>query len=269
MHKIINKIIIYLFPVITLKHKKYIWYKRINIYLQTFIAISMILWTLYLFFGIELIFSHKYGYGNIVVYSNNILKNKNSLDTVFSKIEKRLDKVNIDFKKLNANIYLPSNNFLFYGTMLPGTQIIRLDNIAVTTGNSIYFKKINIKGDTIYGASFTNILTHELVHIWQEQTYIENILKPKWIIEGYAIYATGDISLALKNHDAVKEFLKKYSNISRYIRQTGSYDLWGLMIKHAIEKMHKSVDDLHLGKVEYDEVLDSLLNEYNITKIKK
>jgi len=33
--------------------------------------------------------------------------------------------------------------------------------------------------------------------------------------------------------------------------------------------MHKSVDDLHLGKVEYDEVLDSLFNEYSITKESK
>ncbi len=30
--------------------------------------------------------------------------------------------------------------------------------------------------------------------------------------------------------------------------------------------MHKSVDDLHLGKVDYDEVLDSLLREYGVAK---
>ena len=30
--------------------------------------------------------------------------------------------------------------------------------------------------------------------------------------------------------------------------------------------MHKSVDDLHLGKVSYDEVMESLLKEYNISK---
>ena len=41
---------------------------------------------------------------------------------------------------------------------------------------------------------------------------------------------------------------------------------YGMMVRYAIEKMHKSVDDLHLGKVKYDEVFNSFLREYHITK---
>jgi len=42
---------------------------------------------------------------------------------------------------------------------------------------------------------------------------------------------------------------------------------YGMMVRYAIEKMHKSVDDLHLGKVKYNEVFNLFLREYHITKL--
>ena len=155
--------------------------------------------------------------------------------------------------------------------MFPGTQIIHLKDIACTTESSIYVKKVDITNDTIVSNERDKILlsiviSHELVHVWQNSVYgsfgpFNQLIKSNWVREGYATYASEDVSPKLKTEDGIRKFLKKYFNSSRY-----SYDLWRLMVKHAIEKMHKSVDDLHLGKVDYDEVLDSLLQEYNITK---
>ena len=81
-------------------------------------------------------------------------------------------------------------------------------------------------------------------------------------MEGYPVYITNDPIM----HDPkiVKDALANAKHVK--CSQKEAYALWGLMVKHAIEKMHKSVDDLHLGKVDYAEVLDSLLREYNITK---
>jgi hypothetical protein len=36
------------------------------------------------------------------------------------------------------------------------------------------------------------------------------------------------------------------------------------IVKRAIEDMHISVDDLHRGKVGYDEVFDSLMRRYGL-----
>ena len=70
----------------------------------------------------------------------------------------------------------------------------------------------------------------------------------------------------IKNTEEVLKDKIPHSNPKKFLQNNNNnenYTLWALMIKHAIEKMHKSVDDLHLDKVSYDEVLDSLLKEYN------
>ena len=88
-------------------------------------------------------------------------------------------------------------------------------------------------------------------------------MKPKWIIEGYAVYVSESNNI----NDEEKEFLSWVYNIGiKNIGAGDEYRLWGLMVKYTIEVMHKLVDDLHLGRVAYDEVFYSLLDEYNIGK---
>jgi len=109
-----------------------------------------------------------------------------------------------------------------------------------------------------------------MIHVYQMKKYgwaTFMFKTPTWVKEGYATYSSRDLYTD-KPKEVLQDFIANYPHMkSNHI--SAQYKVWMLMIKHAIEKMHKSVDDLHLGKVEYDEVLDSLLNEYNITKEKQ
>ena len=151
--------------------------------------------------------------------------------------------------------------------MPPGTLIKYNNTMAFATLNHIYFKYVDLYAGECYlrknkeqPKSFRLVLSHELIHVWQEKQYgfFKFLMMNEWVKEGYAMYATED------NLTQGIEYL-----LDRDFEELDGkewYVLWGLMVKHAIEKMHKSVDDLHLGKVDYEEVLDSLLREYNITK---
>ena len=226
-----------------------------------------------------MIFSHIYTYDTLhfrTVYSLDA-KEKRSLDKIVSSLGKIK---NINTHQLEANIFLEKNDILFKLSLVPGMQLLNFGS-AVTIGKNIFIPNVDIKhnqfilqGDKSSGdiePLFSDILAHELVHIWQNKRYgsspVANLFqKPKWVIEGYAVYSAEKARVLDKPRAKIKNFLKKHNTQSGHIRNKGAYILWGLMIQHAIEHMHKSVDDLHLGKVSYDEVMESLLKEYNISK---
>jgi len=122
-----------------------------------------------------------------------------------------------------------------------------------------------------FDKEFIEVLEHELIHTWQFSHFsIYETLKMKhWVKEGYPTYIA-DLKSLFRDKQEKHDFLHWYINevgITNF-RDTSkeNYAFSALMVKHAIEKMHKSVDDLHLGKVDYDEVLDSLLREYGVAK---
>jgi len=112
------------------------------------------------------------------------------------------------------------------------------------------------------------ILMHESVHVMQNSRYgwlYTTFRMPYWVKEGYPIYSARILSQY--KEQKIIDYLIKTRDI--YINEWDTFSqdqFYGLMVKHAIEKMHIDVDDLHLGKVDYEEVFDSLLQEYNITK---
>jgi len=268
-----NKLIKEILPYLKLKDKADLpWYKKLNIYHEIIIATLLYTWVVIQIIYPKL-FTYEYNYKNIHICSYVEIPNHSKLDNAISSAIKTLNKHNLQLNvHKKVNIYI-GNSTLYYLSMFPGLQYLYRDTIARTINGDIFMRNFNAENmqmkDRKGIIEFKMVLSHELVHIWQGQNYalIGNFLLLKaWIGEGFAVYASEYQDARLQTDTKIKSFLQKYYNNSKSSRKEGSYSLWGLMIKHAIEKMHKSVDDLHVGKVSYDEVLNSLLQEYNITK---
>jgi len=274
----INKISIIksFFPFLKLKEKNLSWYKRLYIYFETFISIMMISWTICCVFGYKYFFINPYTYHHLDIYMQKKLISNDRLDNLVYKVDSKLNKYAIDFKKLHANVYFVDSDFLYYFGLIPGAYFI-MSKISYTFNGSTYFHYANIEKNIAFEDQFDKVsldtvLAHELVHTWQNNkyTFYDSFMIPIWIREGYAVYVSEEKYKNIKTNNDKNIFLKKvYQSKINHKKSKYPYILWGFMVKHAIEKMHKSVDDLHLGKVEYDEVLDSLLNEYHITKESK
>ena len=96
-----------------------------------------------------------------------------------------------------------------------------------------------------------------MIHVCQYKTFGDSNT-PEWVEEGYATYFAARLS-AIKLSDILE---KSYLNIISQRHISPYYLLWGLMVKHAIEQMHYSVDDLHRGKVDYDTVYKDMMKYY-------
>lgn len=256
-----------IFPHLKLKDKNISWYKKIFVYLEIFIMVWVILWLLFLMFY-HVMFLHKYNHENLTFYTNKNLSNNKSFSNILERVDRQLDKYNIKLKNLNADIYIVNNDLMYMVGMTPGMQIFLRYADAYTAFGSIYFKKVDIENNKSYSyeskqyfAPFTLVLGHELVHIWQENYigYIKFILLPQWIKEGYAVYVTEEY----KNIKSEKDFITWAKDDLNNLPTGELYTLYGLMIKHSIEEMNKTIEDLHLGKVNYEEVLKSLLKKHN------
>ncbi len=87
---------------------------------------------------------------------------------------------------------------------------------------------------------------------------------PYWVKEGYAIYSAWKLSRY--NESKIIEYLKTQKTGTNRWSIFLKDQLYGLMVKHAIEQMHYSVDDLHRGKVDYDTVYRDMMKYYTIKK---
>ncbi len=259
-----------LFPWLRLKTPNLPWYKRLYIYVESCLAIVMMAWLLWLFVGLHLVFSHSYSYGKLVFLTTDKIK-QDRLDLLVKRAEAVLSKARIKLSDLHTTVFLERGDFYYKLSLIPGMQLINHGG-AITFRKYIFLPNANIESNRVvykngYTTKLSLVLAHELVHVWQNQrftTWIKPsfLTKNAWYIEGYAVCITDDPIM----HDKalIDKALKNIENINRFHKE--AYALWGLMVKHAIEKMHKSVDELHEGKVSYDEVLSSLLREHNITK---
>lgn len=91
----------------------------------------------------------------------------------------------------------------------------------------------------------SSYLAHELVHILQHDKYgyfTTRFKTPTWVAEGYATYRQAQFEDVPINNVYVSD----------------SYKLYATLVKHAITINKKTIDELHLGKVDYDATLKSL-----------
>jgi hypothetical protein len=211
--------------------------------------------------------------GHIRLLSDRKIQNDHIQDIRLKEVDNTLKK-----NKLYDNsikIYAREFQSYMWYKMLNPFDLIAYPSYAVTFENRVFLTPVDFKNNSIrrfredpFPASATGILLHESVHTLQHQKYGWFKMRftiPTWVTEGYAEYS----AMPYMNRDTI-------DNLKTILRKDGKswngreeYIVWGFMVKHAIEKMHKSVDELHLGKVSYDEVFTSLMDEYHITKVTK
>ena len=220
--------------------------------------VFMIVFMLLYFFSYT-IYSHKFEDKNIKLYANFSMSENIAFQNSFKKTKEKLRKDDLYFDNYKVKVHIVESNLLF------SIHRIFMDAVAVNIVNSIFINKNKLlKNHYIFEE-----IIHEVIHTFQSEkyggwlTYRFNI--PYWVLEGYPVYVSRkDLS---RNHSKFMKYCSKQSFHNLSIPDT--YVLNGLLVKHAIEKLNKTVDELHLGKVDYAEVFQSLLKEYSITKEKK
>jgi hypothetical protein len=241
---------------------------KIISFFDTFVFIVVVLWvSTYFIFPF---YTKSFHYDNYKIYVNDESIKKTQIDIIFKRAMFTLKKNFLYHSKNSVNIYVVDNPIV-YAILDPLEVVDWWNSYAVATiGNLVVIKKGDFATNKVYDKTFSEnfdaVLVHELTHTLQFDHYgyiSTGYTTPKWVLEGYATYSEKELSINSIEQLYKKSFLQlKGSKLHASL----DYQFWALMVKHAIEKMHKSVDDLHLGKVDYDEVLDSMLQEYNISK---
>lgn len=267
------KILRQIFPPLKLKEKNHKWYNKLYIYSEILIMILLVSWVISKPFY-HLAFTNKYVYSNITIYADKDFSTQNVLNKTFNIVKENLQKHQILFENLEVDMYIVNSDKLYYLSMFPGTQLnsYMMHSGAYTLNKSIYFRNNDSNNSMNFNKIkeehskyFSALLIHELVHVWQEDKYyswISIATKPRWVIEGYAVYVANSPKI-----DSEKDFLQWVQEIHpNNLQGWDQYIFYGLMIKHAIKEMNKSIDDLHYGDVAYEEVFKSLFLKYNLLK---
>ncbi len=154
-------------------------------------------------------------------------------------------------KKFDGARVFYLDGWIFRWLLFPGEIFYKLVN-----GNEFYIGAVTVPGSVILIDSSNSVnkvsaysamanFSHELVHVVQHQNYgfiFSSFIMPNWINEGYPTYR---MSLYIK-----KPIDK--------LQVTKDFKLYAKLVKHAIEKMAITPDQLHRGKVSYTEVMYSL-----------
>jgi hypothetical protein len=226
------------------------------------IVLLFLLASCIIYFFSPLYYKEKFNIENISIYYNdkNFVENK----SFYKPLQKSIKKIKSDLiydSKIHVDIFFVDNRFVF--------ELLTFfhDYIAINFYDKIFIDKQYVYDESKNTSLAYSEIVHEVIHSLQAKRYggwiRTSIIMPYWVREGYAVYS----SRLLKFDSDTVEFISGIQDMYLdSMSENKKYIIYGLMVKHAIEKMHKSVDDLHLGKVDYDEVLDSMLREYNISK---
>jgi hypothetical protein len=266
-----NAVLRELFPHLKLKDKNLTLFNKVYIYSSIVAQLFAVIWVC-LYFFLPKLYNFTQEYNNITIHSNT--KTTSSLDAYLKESIDYLKKDALYNKDMQIDIFF-LNDSLIYTLLNPIEWLPNRQTYAVTQNSRIYIKNVDLKDKIVYVKNKNNypenlnsLFIHEALHAYQNKKYgwlYTSFIVPYWVKEGYPIYRAKLFS-KYKNKELI-EYMQKAKDT--HIKNWSIFaqdQFYALLVKHAIEKMHKSVDDLHLGKVDYDEVFDSLLKEYNITK---
>ena len=149
-------------------------------------------------------------------------------------------------------VYLVNSDLLY--KLISPINIINKTYALNILGSSFY-GKVDLKRNIAYETKkkherFDLILLHEMVHSCQYNRYglISSLISyfpHKWVYEGYPTY-----------------IMSKYLHTDiENLKVSDDYIRFAKAVKHAIEKMHYSVDKLHKGEVDYDTVYKDMHNK--------
>ncbi len=230
-----------IFPPLEWKKKKTIWGK-INVILNTVVTLWIYNILFYMFVYTPLFYKEK-TYEQITIY-------KKDSETLID-IKRHINFIKTDplyNKTSNIKIYLIHDELLYNWLLSPATvpnyilNIINGTNL-VNEGVALH-SFIFIKSKLQTNNTIDNYIAHELVHILQAKKFglFSTIFgTPGWVNEGYATYRSH-----LFSNKPIEELLVN-----------NSYKKSAMLIKHAINNMEVSINDLHHGKLEYDDILSS------------
>jgi len=259
-----------LFPHLKLKDKNVSLTKKIYVYVNIFFELWIIIY-LCLYFLLPYVAQNKYRYKNVTFYTYNNVHDVNA-SNYFKNIKNTIAANKLYDKNTSIDMYLLNNASIYY-ILNPIEWLPHRQTFGVTYNKKVFIKDADIKRNKAYASNDAEenldaIMVHEAVHVMQNSKYgfFYVVFKmPYWVKEGYPIYSAR--ALSKYKEEPIIEYMIKTKDVNIKAWNVFSQDqFYGLMLKHAIEHIHKSVDDLHLGKVRYDEVMESLLNEYNISK---
>ena len=266
-----NIILRELFPHLKLKDKNLSLWKRIYIYINILAQLFVIVW-ICLYVLLPFVSESQHHYEGAIFHLHDkkytIETTKNYLDDVHAYMRK--NKLFNLTEEIEIHLL---NDKLIYALLNPIEWLPGRQTFGITLGSKVFVRDADIAQNKSYASNDTAenldaILVHEATHAMQHEKYglFYTALKtPYWVREGYPIYSVR--ALSKYKEKPIIEYMIKTKDVNIKAWNVFVQDqFYGLMVKHAIEKMHKSVDALHLGEVNYDEVLDSLLREYNITK---
>jgi len=211
-----------------------------------------------------------YIYQNVNFYTYDKVDDAN-FSNYFTEVNEHIVKNRLYEENVSVDIYI-LNDRNIYGILNPLELLPNRQTFAVAQGSKVFVREANIDTNKAYSANNADenldaILVHEAVHIMQNNKYgwfYTSFKMPYWVKEGYPIYSARALSIYTEKW-LIDYLVNKDADIENW--PIFSQDqFYGLLVNHAIEKMNKSVDDLHLGRVAYDEVFYSLLDEYNIGK---
>ncbi len=203
-------------------------------------------------YGSLCIFLYLILFYNTINYKNLTFYYQGS-ELVKNTIETKLKKIHYNFLKTDyLNSPIPSTKIFFikdywFISWLLGPiffiESARGDKVTealtpVFANVTFIHKTSNLYIDSSY-------LAHELVHILQHDKYgyfTTRINTPTWVAEGYATYRQAQFEGVPINDVYVSD----------------SYKLYATLVKHAITFNKKTLDELHLGKVDYGATLKSL-----------
>jgi len=260
-----------LFPYLKLKDKNLSTGKKLYIYSNIVAQIFVIVWVC-LYLILPYVANQKYNYQGVTFYLHDSSAEPQKAQSYFDNVHVFMKKNSIYENKEEIEIHL-LNDKLIYALLNPIEWLPGRQTFGITLGSKVFVRDADIAQNKSYASNDTAenldaILVHEATHAMQHEKYglFYTALKtPYWVREGYPIYSAR--ALSKYKEKPIIEYMIKTKDVNIKAWNVFVQDqFYGLMVKHAIEKMHKSVDALHLGEVNYDEVLDSLLREYNITK---
>ncbi len=191
--------------------------------------------------------------GHVIYSSNNV--DSELLQDVLNITKERMNKSAINIPGSFPTIYLYNNDIFFHLSTLNFFSNATAVYGAVYKRIHVRLNAVNMYTDGIINRNWLSlIITHEKIHSLQYERYgiLAHSFVSKWIGEGYAEYASGDAP----SDKGYEEWLRRV-NAGESINK--GFEYW-ILVRHAIDEMGYSIDELHNGEVDREVVKESLLN---------
>ncbi len=245
-----------LFEVYALLNKEPSVIKKYLKVLDTATTVIITVWVFAVIFPLPVWFSEKRVINGHVIYSNNNM-DLGLLQNVLDITKEKTKTFTIDAPKSLPPIYLHNNDIVFY------LSTLRFPSNTTAVYGAIYNRihvRLNEKNMYINKVLdqdwLSTVIAHEKIHHLQYERYgifTYTLFMPKWVSEGYARYVSYDHIPPDVDYD---EWLRMV-NAGESVNE--NFESWVLVI-HAIDQMGYSIDELHNGEVDREEVEKSLLD---------